>query len=582
DVERLVAETLDADIVAQRIVDSVCGLLGARSAALYRLDAAAHRLVSLTVARENLLTFEWTRVLDADQGIAGLAVRERAAVWSADTLADARIVYAPDVIARLGQSSDRALLAVPLVVRDQVIGALAVGDATGRRFTDEDVRLAAAFADQAAIALANARLFAQETSRRAQTEALAEVEREMAAELDRDRLFPLIVQRASRLFAGHAVIHVLRGDQLVAAAGTGDSDTHSAPKLGRGLVGVAVQEREGFLVNDYAASPHADPRYVARGQSRAMGMPLRVRDQVLGIISVFRSGAEAPSFTTDDQAVLGSFAIQAAIALENARLHAESERRRRTAEHLADLGRLLSQSLDPEEVGQRIVESVRALFGVMRCALYGAPLGLDRLVVLGFSNDPSLGTGFGRDLVFQHGIGAVGLAVAERRLVMTPDLLDDPSIPLTPDVRAAFGASPIRAVVALPLVVGDTVTGVLATGDRAGRVFDDEEIRILGAFADQAAVALENARLYRRAREYGDRLLALERVNRLVSSSLDMDEVLQNVAAAVAQFFDAPYVAVWAFDPGTQVLRRALAHGDDELSGGLRTEIALGEGLVGW
>jgi GAF domain-containing protein/ActR/RegA family two-component response regulator len=582
EVERLVAGTLDADVVAQRIVDSVCGLLGARSAMLYRLDAAAGHLVSLTAARENVLTFEWTRLLPADQGIAGYAIRERGPVWSADTLRDPRIIYGPDVIARIERSTDRALLAAPLVVRDRVIGALAVGDHTGRLFTDEDVRLAAAFADQAAIALENARLFALEASRRAQTEALAEVEREMTAELDRDRLFRLIVQCAGRLFAAHAVIHLVRGERLVAAAGTGDSATHSEPNIGQGLIGGAAQRREGFVVNDYAASPHANPRYVARGQSRAMGTLLLLRDQVHGVISVFRSGADAPLFTDDDRAVLESFATQAAIALENSRLHEESERRRRTAEHLSDLGRLISQSLDPEEVGQRIVESVRALFGVMRCALYGTRPGTEDLVVLGFSNDPSLGTAFGRDLIFQHGVGAVGLAVAERRLVMTPDLLNDPHIPLTPEVRAAFEASPIRAVLGLPLVVGDVVIGVLATGDRLGRVFNDEEVRILGAFADQAAVALENARLYRRAREYGDRLLALEEVNRLVSSSLQMDEVLQNLAAAVAQFFDAPYVSVWVFDPTTQRVRRSLAHGDPQFSGGLRNELTVGEGLVGW
>jgi GAF domain-containing protein/ActR/RegA family two-component response regulator len=582
-VERLVAETLDADVVAQRIVDSVCGLVGARSAALYRLDAAAGRLVALTSAREGAFTFEWTGMLPAEEGIAGLAVRERRAVWSADTLADPRLVYGPEITGRIRQSTDRGLLAAPLIVQGRVIGALAVGDHTGRRFTDADVRLAAAFADQAAIALENARLFALETSRRTQSEALAEVEREMAAELNRDRLLELIVDKAGRLFIADCLIYLARGQRLKMVAASAGYDLDEPERtFGQGLVGLAAQERKGFLVNDYPRYPHALEKYLVRGESRCMGTPLIVGDRLLGVIGVFRLGADAPPFTSDDRGVLESFATQAAIALENARLHEESERRRRTAEHLADLGRLLSQSLDPEEVGQRIVESVRVLFGVMRCALYGAPPGAENLVVLGCSNDPGLGAAFGRDLVFPRGIGVVGLAVSERRLVMTPDLMNAPDIPLTPEVHACFEASPIRSLLAVPLVVGDVVTGVLATGDRAGRVFDDEEIRALGAFADQAAVALENARLYRRAREYGDRLLALEEVNRRVSSSLQMDEVLQNIAAAVGRFFDAPYVSVWVFDPTTRLLRRSLAHGDPRFSGGLRSEVAVGEGLVGW
>ena len=581
-VERLVAATLDADVVAQRIVDSVCGLIGARSAVLYRLDAPAGHLIALTVAQNSAFTFEWSRLLPAEQGMAGHAVRERRAVWSSDTLADLKIVYGPDVIARIARSTDRGLLAAPLIVRDRVIGALVVGDCTGRRFTDEDVSLAAAFADQAAIALENARLFSLETSRRAQSDALAEVEREMAAELNPDRLLALIVERASRLFAGDCMMHLARGQRLTVVASSVGVDAGDDLDFGQGLVGTAAQERQGFLVNDYPQSPHALERYVARGERRSMGTPLVLRDRLVGVIGVFRSGDDAPPFTPDDHGVLESFATQAAIVLENARLHEESERRRRTAEHLADLGRLLSQSLDPEEVGQRIVESVRALFGVMRCALYGAPPGVEDLVVLGFSNDSSLGEAFGRDLTFQRGSGAVGLAVTERRLVMTPDLTNAPHIPLTPEVRARFEASPIRALLAMPLVVGDAVIGVLATGDRVGRVFDDEEIRVLRALADQAAVALENARLYRRAREYGDRLLALDEVNRVVSSSLQTEEVLRNIAAAVAQFFDAPYLAVWVFDPITRRARRSFAHGDPEFARGLRDELAVGESLVGW
>jgi GAF domain-containing protein/CheY-like chemotaxis protein len=581
-VERLVAETLDADVVAQRIVDNVCDLLGARSSILYRLDADADRLRAVAVARETGLTFEWTRTLPLDQGIAGLAMQERRAVVAADSLLDSRIAYGAETRARLERSTDRALLAAPLAIRGRVLGVLAVGDRTGRDFGSEDVHLAEAFADQAAIALENARLFALETSRRAQSEALAAIEREMAAELHPGRLLDLIVHKAGELFAGRCLIYLARGQRLTMVASSRRDDDEPDLNFGQGLIGIAAQTWQAFLVNDYPASPHALERYVTAGARRSLGTPLVLRDRLLGVIGVFRLGDDSPPFTTDDLAVLETFATQSAVAIENARLHEETERRRRTAEHLADLGRVLSQSLDPEEVGQRLVENVRTLFGVLRCALYGTTPAAEDLVVLGFSNDPSLGPAFGQDLSFQRGIGAVGIAVSERRLVVVPDLTDAPDIPLTPEVRERFELSPIRSLVAVPLVVGDAVVGVLATGDRAGRVFDDEEIRALRAFADQAAIALENARLYRRAREYGERLLALEGVNRRMSSSLQMDEVLANIAAAVAQFFDAPYVSVWVFDPGTERLRRSLAHGDPQLSGGLRSELAMGEGLVGW
>jgi signal transduction histidine kinase len=95
----------------------------------------------------------------------------------------------------------------------------------------------------------------------------------------------------------------------------------------------------------------------------------------------------------------------------------------------------------------------------------------------------------------------VGLAVRERRSVTTPDLLSDSRIALTPEQRAAFERSPYRSVLAVPLLSHERVVGVLALADRKGRQFRQEEILLAQGFAEQAALALENARLYAEARD---------------------------------------------------------------------------------
>jgi GAF domain-containing protein/CheY-like chemotaxis protein len=112
--------------------------------------------------------------------------------------------------------------------------------------------------------------------------------------------------------------------------------------------------------------------------------------------------------------------------------------------------------------------------------------------------------------------------------------------------------------------------------------FGADDHDLLQSFSEQAAAAMRNARLYEDARAYAERLRALEQVNRLVSSSLNTQEVLENLARAIAQFFDAPYASVWAYEPVTRRLRRALAFGDAELARELHDELALGEGAVGW
>src|SRR5437879_6396995 len=116
------------------------------------------------------------------------------------------------------------------------------------------------------------------------------------------------------------------------------------------------------------------------------------------------------------------------------------------------------------------------------------------LVALAVSGD--VGEELGPTLVFRHGTGVTGLAVRERRAVVTPDLLSDPRVTLTPEIRAAIQRAPYRAVLAVPLLAKDSVVGALGIGDRPGRAFDDSEVQLAQAFAAQAAVALENSRLH--------------------------------------------------------------------------------------
>src|SRR4029077_14010365 len=132
------------------------------------------------------------------------------------------------------------------------------------------------------------RLFALETSRRAQTEALAAVEREMAAELHPGRLLELIVDKAGALFSPHCLIYLARGQRLTMVASSAGYGDEPDLNFGQGLVGIAAETRQPFLVTDYPGSPDALERYVARGTRCCMGTPLVLRDSLLGVIGVFR------------------------------------------------------------------------------------------------------------------------------------------------------------------------------------------------------------------------------------------------------------------------------------------------------
>jgi len=208
-----------------------------------------------------------------------------------------------------------------------------------------------------------------------------------------------------------------------------------------------------------------------------------------------------------------------------------SERRRRAAEEFAEVGRLISQSLDVAEVAERITESVRTLLGVTNSALFEAQA--DQLVSLSLKGDH--GPTGGKAIVYQFGLGAVGVAAETRQAIVTSDLLTDSRIPQPPEQRARMERAPFRAVLALPLLLRERIVGVLVAGDHVGRVFSDDEVQLARAFADQAVIAIENARLHRETRE---RLLQSETlltVSHQISGTLDVPEMMRRVAKEAAK-----------------------------------------------
>lgn len=127
------------------------------------------------------------------------------------------------------------------------------------------------------------------------------------------------------------------------------------------------------------------------------------------------------------------------------------------------------------------------------------------------------------------------MAALTRQPLVTSDLLTDSRIPQPPEQRARMERAPFRAVMALPLLRREQIVGVLVLGDRVGRVFSDDELRLAQAFADQAAIAIENARLHRETRERLVHSETLLTVSEQVSQTLDVTEMMRRVAKEAAK-----------------------------------------------
>ena len=263
----------------------------------------------------------------------------------------------------------------------------------------------------------------------------------------------------------------------------------------------------------------------------------------------------------------------------------EDALRRRVAQSkfMLDVARAITSSLDVQPLLERIVEQASLLLGASRVSL-ALLEGTDPTPLIRFAAARGLSRAFTENLRPLHWRdGTTPTAIHERRPVWSADLLNDPQFDLSPTTRERVAAEGYRAVLSVPLLARERPLGALVLyRDEAGP-FTEDEVDVMQLFAAQAAVAVENASLYRRAQSRADKLTALSTLTRLITSAASSHEVFGAVAQAAARLLDARSSQVWVDDPAAGVLRAEGSYTNDPLiRDGLRriTEIPHGQGVT--
>src|SRR5438552_17791443 len=231
--------------------------------------------------------------------------------------------------------------------------------------------------------------------------------------------------------------------------------------------------------------------------------------------------------------------------------------RRRVAQSKAmvDVARSITASLDLQGVLDRIVDEACLLLGARRvgiAVLEGSEPGPN----IRFRAVRGLSSAFAQRLrPLSWRDGTTPIAIQERRPVWTADILTDPAIELTPPTRAVIESEGYRAVLSVPLLAGDRPLGAIVVYRDLVGPFSEDDIDITQVFAAQAAVALENADLYRRASERADKLTTLSALTRLITGAAASREVFGAVAEAAVRLLTARASQVWVNDPASGMLR---------------------------
>ena len=391
--------------------------------------------------------------------------------------------------------------------------------------------------ESATLAIENARLFQDEQKRQQLVQTVRAVGEEIIRELDLPTLLDLITRHAAGLVGANSGTVWLwdeRAGMLIPAAshGLGDWMTDLRLRLGEGIPGTVAQRREGLIVNDYRTSPLAKPAVLERTPVTAvLAEPLLYRDRLLGALTVGKHDPGS-SFTEEDQEILRLFTTQAAIAIENARLHSAAVRRGEQLEALLRATRSVMSGLDLQRVLDQILTEAAGMSACPHVKIFLVDQEAGALRVAAFQGMTVSHVGS----LISLGSGLTGLVGQTGQPVFSEDLPQDPRN-LVPEQDRALG---LVAYLGLPIKLRDEVLGVLTFRTTAPRHYPPDEVAYLTAFADQAAIAIENARLFAELNQSFDalqqaqgELIRTEKLRALGQMAAGIAHDLNNILMAI-------------------------------------------------
>ncbi len=361
---------------------------------------------------------------------------------------------------------------------------------------------------------------------------------EINSKLEVPLLLQAIVQRATELLGVQVgALYLMRPDGQTLEVVIG----HNLPKdrigvilhLGEGLAGRVAQSGSPLIVEDYRNWEGRAAVFAHSPYGRMLGVPLKVQDKVIGIINV--TDETAGSFREDQVRLLSLFAAQAAIAIENARLYQAERDQREMAETLREVGATLASTLEMPTVLERLLEQVGRV--VPSDAASIMLLEDDHARVAHWRGEERFGV---KDLAQSN--YRIADSQYLKQMLVTGEPVVVPDTGADPNWVHVPGTEWLRSFAAAPIRVRDEVIGFLDVSSTTRGSFEQVHAERLLAFADQAAIALENARLYRAEREQRELAEALRDTAAALNSTLNFEEVLDRILANVG--YVVPHDAV--------------------------------------
>ena len=432
----------------------------------------------------------------------------------------------------------QSMTALPLKLEGKVIGVLFLNDLQPHKFTKDEELLLSTLADQAALAIKNARLFERAKRRLETLTTLHSVGQSLVSELNLSQVLKVISQSALKVLEADIVTFYQyfededRFEAPPVMTGSFRNETPMRDKIQPDDIGVRiVRDGESHFAEDVwedplLSGPRTDgldrPRFVEReGIKSSAGVLLKVDNEIVGVM--FVNYRRPITFGPEVRDGIEIFANQAALAIRNARLFEQTKKQREERiEAIREMGFGITFTTDLDEVLQGILQRTIRLLGE---ASYGSIRLLHEKtgeLVLRASHGKVMKEGLRR---LEPGKGVMGWVAEHKEPVIVPDVDKDKRY-----VRFLKGT---KSEMVVPMLSGDRLIGVLNVEHPQINAFDEDDLRLLQAVASQAVIAIENARLFQRSQSLAAQLEKLHEVTASISEERDLEKVLLEILNSV-------------------------------------------------
>jgi len=549
----------DLQPVLETLLENASRLCAAEWGVIFRPDSEGYRMAAVYGAPPEFKEFLTRTPIPPGRGSGvGRAALERRPVQVVDVSADPE--YRVTEFQRIG--GFRTVLAVPMLREATLLGVFGLHRDQVRPFTEKQIQVVSTFADQAAIAIENVRLFAElQEKNLALTHAHAQVTEALeqqtatgqilgviaASPTDVQPVFDTIARSTARLCeASNVMVFRVDGDILRLGAHHGSLPAGDV-RLHRDTVsGRAVLDRQVIHLADAQAEVHEFPEGSAlargRGIRTSLSVPLVREGIAIGNIQAQRN--EVRPFSDQQISLLKTFADQAVIAIENVRLFTELQEKNRalTEAHVrvtealdqqtatsGILGVISSSPTDAQPVFDAIVRSASRLCGG-EWAIVTRYDG--KFLHLAAQDNPRPGSADAASSLFPH-VPHPARSITARALVDSAvvHVSDVETEDLEPSTRELYRRIRLRAIIAVPMIHEGRPIGVLSVSRETPGPFSDRQTDLLRTFADQAVIAIENVRLFKELQEKNQ---ALTQAHAQVTESLEQQTATAEILGVIS------------------------------------------------